>query len=56
MIRNLIISNYKLGGIMDKQISNIKFFEEFELSEKDQKEAIGYVCYERVIYYLFKQY
>lgn len=33
---------------------NIRKFDEFELTLDEQKEAIGYVCYERVIYYLFK--
>lgn len=41
---------------MNKQSSNIKYFNEFELTDEEQRESIGYVCYERVIYYLFKRY
>lgn len=40
---------------MEYCASNIRNFETFELSDEEQKEAIGYVCHERVIYYLFKK-
>lgn len=33
--------------------SNIREFSMFEITEEEQKEAAGYVCHERVIYYLF---
>lgn len=35
-------------------MNNVKEFDLFEITEDEQKEAAGYVCDERVIYYLFK--
>ena len=59
MIPPFMLEILDAGGIVNKikreKHSYIKKFDVEEISKEEQEQAAGYVCYERVIYYLFSQ-